>query len=115
MNHRDSYTCHRLRTAFVHLRNLLYALLLKPCAQLRYAYSDRVMLDRNLNCIADVVTVTVGTEERICLLDGLVLLGSHGVTHNPRVNINSLAARRFNAKTGVTEPCELNTFQVHVG
>ena len=63
--------------------------------------------------VADVIAVTVSAEQDVGLLDFLVGLGTLGIAHDPGIDDDGLARRRFDAEGRVAEPGELDAFQIH--
>ena len=113
VHHGDLDVAHGLRAAFVHARNLLYALLFQPVSKLGNGHDRGIMLLGDFNRIADVVEVAVGAEQDIHFLDVLLVLRALGIAHDPRVDDDDLAGWSFNAKGRMAEPGKFDSVQVH--
>jgi hypothetical protein len=55
----------------------------------------------------------MGDEKRVYLFHLLVRWWTGGVIRDPGIDNDSLAARRFDAKRRVAQPCKMNAFQFH--
>ena len=113
VHHGDFDVANGLCAALVHGRNLLYALLFQPVTKLGNRNHDRLMVLGNLNRVADVIEVAMSAEHDIHALNFLLVFRAHGIAHDPRVHQNRLAARRCDAKRGVTQPCEFDAIKIH--
>jgi hypothetical protein len=60
-----------------------------------------------------MVEMPVGAEHDIGLLDVLVTVRAHGIAGNPRINVEGLPFWRLNAKGGMSQPRELDSFKIH--
>src|SRR5439155_21492278 len=108
VHHGGFHTGNRLRAAFVHGRNLLHAFALQPQAELIDSDRKRVVLFADFNRVADVIAVSVSTEQDIGLPYVLVALGTYGVPHNPGINEERFPFRSLDAESGVAEPGEFD-------
>jgi len=70
MHHGDFYICHLLGAAFVHLRQMIDALLRKPATEFWDSYNLGIVLLRQFDGIADVIAVSVGNEHDVEGLQG---------------------------------------------
>src|SRR5437588_4469937 len=67
----------------------------------------------DLDGVADVVTVRMRAKHHVEALEGLLVLGAHGIVHHPRVDEDDFSAGGLNAEGRVAEPVEFDAFQVH--
>src|SRR6185369_11932989 len=104
MHHRDFYAVDGLRAALVHLEKLFHALLLEPAAEFGDADDFWIVLLRNFDRVADVVTMSMRNEHEIDFLDLFFARRRLEVVHDPRIDVDGLAFGRLNAKCSVSDP-----------
>src|SRR5205085_8256136 len=61
--------------------------------------------------VADVVAVPVGAKHDVDLVKLLVVVRTHGIIHDPRIDKDGLSAGRLDVKRRVTEPRDLNAIE----
>jgi len=98
MHHGDFDIAHRLRTAFVHLRNLLSTLFAKPTRQLGNPNHHRVVLLDDLHGISNMIAMAMCAKQNIDLLHLLFRIRAHGIIHDPGIDDHSFAAQGLNAE-----------------
>src|SRR5579863_2902924 len=115
VNHRDFDISDSLGSSLVHFGNLLRAFLSEPTGEFGNADHDWIMLLTDFDGVADVVPMTVGAEQDVDFPDFLFGLGTGGISHDPRINNDGLAARSFDPERRMAQPRKLNAFQIHDG
>src|SRR5215471_5258122 len=113
MDHRHGDVAYLLRAPFVHGHDLLRAFPGHPEAELVHANYLGVMFLRQLYGIADMVAVTVSAEHYINRVKLFLVRGRCWIAHDPGVDDDFLAARRFDQKRRVPEPGEFDSVQFH--
>jgi hypothetical protein len=97
----------------IHRCDLLDAFFLQPQTEFVDAHGDRIALLAHFDRVPDVIAVPVSAEQRVGLLDLLLTFRAHGIAGNPRINVQRLPFRRLDAESGVAQPCELDSLQIH--
>jgi len=113
VHHNDFDVAYSLRASLVHGGNLLHTLSFQPVAKFGDCDDGRRMLLCDLYRITDVIEVAVGTEHDIHFFNVLLFLRTHGISHDPRIDEDSLAGRGFDQKSSVTQPRKFDSIQIH--
>src|SRR6266568_3756191 len=108
VGHRDLHPLYFLGTTLVHGRNVFRALLLQPSCELEDADDFRLKLPDDLDGIADMVEVPMGSQQDIDFLLMLLALRTHRVLPRPWIDDNGFSFRRLDAECGMTEPCDVD-------
>src|SRR5208283_3535873 len=113
VHHGDTHICDSLRAALVHGSDLFDAFFLQPQAEFEDADGDRIELLAYVDRVPDVIAMPVGADQHVRFLDVLLTLRALGITGNPWIDVEGLPFRCLDAKGGVTQPCELDSFKIH--
>src|SRR5207247_3654059 len=63
--------------------------------------------------VADVVKMPVRTEQDVHFFDVLIFFRAHGITHDPGIDHDRFAGRRFDSESCVSQPGKFHAIQIH--
>src|SRR5262249_47574653 len=72
-----------------------------------------IMLLGQLHAVANMVAMAMRAQHDVELVELFLVRRSHGIIHDPGIDEDVFAGRSFNKESGMTEPGELDAFQVH--
>lgn len=113
VHHGDLHSRNALSAALVHRRDCFHTFLLQPHAKFEDPNSHGIELPAHVNRVSNVIAVPMSAEHNVGFLDVLVIVRTHWITDDPRIDKNCLAFRRFDAERGVAQPRQLDSFQIH--
>lgn len=106
VDHGDANIGDRGRAAFVHREDVLCALLCHPLTELIDADNGGLVLPGEFDGVSDVVSVAVGAEHDVDLVERLLVSRSLRVVHDPGVDEEDFVIN-VEAEGGVPEPGDL--------